>query len=138
MLQRRVKIIPNDLPSERKFGLFFALIFFGASVFFAWRSEVHAAAALIALAVLFIALTVAAPGLLAVPNRLWFELGGLLGKIVNPVVLGVIFFFLITPIAIISRVRGRDILCLKKRTVDSYWVARTPPGPEPQSFNNQF
>lgn len=65
-------------------------------------------------------------------------LGILLGKIVNPLVLGVVFFIVITPIAVIMKLAGRDTLGLQKRRVNTYWIDRIPVGPDSQSFNNQF
>jgi len=52
--------------------------------------------------------------------------------------LGVLFFIVITPVAIFMRIIGRDELKLKKQNVSSYWIERTPPGPEPESFKDQF
>lgn len=83
-------------------------------------------------------LTVIAPSRLSPLNRLWFRLGVLLGKVVSPLVLGVMFFLLITPAALVTRLLGRDALMLKKRSVSSYWVDRIPPGPPGDSFKNQF
>ena len=83
-------------------------------------------------------LTLLAPQWLRPFNRAWFLLGELLGKIVSPIVLGVIFFLLITPVALVGRLLGRDELRLKRKPVNSYWVDRTPPGPEADSFKNQF
>jgi hypothetical protein len=57
---------------------------------------------------------------------------------VSPVVLGVVFFLLITPVAVCSRLAGRDALRLRKRSVQSHWVERVPKGPAADSFKNQF
>jgi hypothetical protein len=65
-------------------------------------------------------------------------LGILLGRIFSPFVLGVIFFVLLTPISILTRLFGRDELKLKKRSLESYWVDRSPPGPPLDSFKNQY
>lgn len=61
-----------------------------------------------------------------------------MGKIVSPIVLGLIFFTLLTPCAMIGRLFGRDELRLKLPNTESYWVERTPPGPDPDSFKNLF
>ena len=79
-----------------------------------------------------------APGILAPFNRAWFRLGQLLGKIVSPVVLGIIYFGLLTPVALIARMSGRDELKLKRRSVASFWIDRNPPGPVGDSFKRQF
>jgi hypothetical protein len=80
----------------------------------------------------------AAPRALRPLNKAWFWLGQLLGKVVSPIVLGIIFYGLLTPVAVAGRLLGRDELRLKRRPVSSYWVERQPPGPESDSFNHQF
>lgn len=128
-----------QLPSERRFGALFVIVFAiagGWGLYASWDARItggcFAAAGLFALAALL------APRLLAPLNRAWFRLGELLGRIVSPIVLGVIFFGLITPVALAGRISGRDELKMKRRDVASYWVDRDPPGPEPESFKNQF
>lgn len=91
-----------------------------------------------ALALIFLVLTVVRPQALTSMNHLWFKLGLLMGAIVSPIVLGVIFFLLITPVSLITRLFGRDVLKVKSRKTESYWVERDPPGPGPDSFKNQF
>ena len=90
------------------------------------------------IAFIFAVLTVTAPSSLTVLNKLWSKLGTLIGRFLNPIVLGFIFFVIITPIALITRLLGRDVLRIKKRTVSSYWVDRIPTGPDSESFKNQF
>jgi hypothetical protein len=55
-------------------------------------------------------------------NKLWFKFGIFLGKIVSPVVMGVIFFAVVTPIALIMKLLGKDILNLKKNKKQTYWI----------------
>ncbi|HEX3395878.1 MAG TPA: SxtJ family membrane protein [Steroidobacteraceae bacterium] len=79
------------------------------------------------------------PVLLATPNRWWTQLGVLLGKVVSPIALGILFYAVLTPVAMILRFTGQDPLRLKlDRHSDSYWMAREPPGPPPDSMGNQF
>ena len=52
--------------------------------------------------------------------------------------LGILFFIVISPVAIVTRLFGRDVLLLRKRDVNSYWIERNPPGPQPESFKEQF
>lgn len=79
------------------------------------------------------------PTLLATLNKLWIKLGLLLGKIVSPIALGLMFFCVLTPLATVTRLIGKDPLRLKfDRQSASYWIPRKPPGPPPQSMNNQF
>jgi hypothetical protein len=93
-------------------------------------------AAVIAVSLFLFALV--APAKLARLNRLWFHFGVLLGRVVSPIVLGIMFFLLITPVAFMTRLLGRDALLLKKRSLTTYWVDRTPPGPSGESYRNQF
>ncbi|MCP4635182.1 MAG: hypothetical protein GY848_01735 [Methyloversatilis sp.] len=108
----------------------------GYAVYKGWQREAAiawgAASALTAVVTLF------APRLLAPFNRVWYLLGELLGRIVSPIVMGVIFFGLITPVALFGRLRGRDELRMRRRTVSSHWIDRDPPGPAADSFKNQF
>lgn len=79
------------------------------------------------------------PAVLAPLNRLWFRFGMLLHKIVNPVVLGLMFFVLITPLALLIRLFGGKLMALGfDKSQPSYWVRRSPPGPEADSIRNQF
>jgi hypothetical protein len=126
------------LPSNRKFGTTFALVFAFAAVYSYFRDAAAWPAALALLALLFGAATLIAPGWLEPLNNLWMRFGLLLGKIVSPIVLGLVFFLVITPVSWIARLRGRDALAIRKRNVPSYWVERQPPGPASDSFRNPF
>ncbi len=88
--------------------------------------------------VLFL-LGLVAPAILAPLNKGWTKLGLLLFKIVNPIVLGLIFLVTIVPIGLIMRATGKDLLRLKfDPDAKSYWIPRDPPGPEPESMPQQF
>jgi hypothetical protein len=127
------------LPSERKFGIFFTAIFALLAGWLGYRGHdvwaILAAAASLGIA----GLALAAPHRLAAPNRWWFKFGLLLGRIVSPIVLGLLFFLLITPVALVIKLMRRDAL---DRRFDpsraSYWNERDPPGPTGESFRNQF
>jgi hypothetical protein len=127
-----------QLPSNKKFGLFFSTIFALIAVYAYLKFRVEFAAFALMTSTLFAFAAFLTPQILSPVNSLWFSLGVLLGKIVSPIVLALIFFVLITPLALVTRLFGRDELKMKKRTVDSYWVDRSPPGPSPESFKNQF
>ena len=129
----------QDLPKDRHFGLLFAVVFLVLAAY----SHLRAGPALLvtamaAAATAFLICSLAAPQVLRPLNRLWFELGAMLARIVNPIVLGVLFFAVMTPVAIVTRLMGRDVLKLKKQDVDSHWVRRDPPGPAPESYRDQF
>jgi Saxitoxin biosynthesis operon protein SxtJ len=80
-----------------------------------------------------------APARLAPLNRAWIRLGLLLFKVVNPLVLGLIYLTTVVPIGLLMRLLGRDLLSLKvDRQAHSYWVVREPPGPAPETMIRQF
>jgi hypothetical protein len=80
-----------------------------------------------------------APASLAPLNRAWTRLGLIMFKVVNPVVLGLIYLTTIVPIGLLMRLSGRDPLSMKfDRQAESYWVVREPPGPAPETMINQF
>lgn len=130
--------LKHPRPSSRSFGLLFMVVFaaFGVHGLY-WSSEGSvygwfAASVVVGLFALFI------PRLLAPFNEAWFLLGELLGRVASPIVLGVIFFGLLTPVGLITRLFGRDELHLRCRPVNSYWRVRAPLGPDAVSFKNQF
>lgn len=131
---------PNaPLPTNRKFGLFFSGVFAAFAIYaYLKHHEPHSAMPAALLSIGFGALALTVPAVLAPLNRAWYRLGLLLGRIVNPVVLGIIFFLVLTPVSFFARMSGRDVLRLKKRSSGSYWIDRAPPGPDPDSFKNQF
>lgn len=127
------------LPSERRFGFFFTTIFalLGIYHFFkSWNQSVSIF--LLAISLVIGAVTLFAPWLLVPFNKAWFFLGKILGKVVNAIVLGILFFGLLTPVAIFTRLCRRDVLRLKRHETSSFWVGRTPSGPASDSFKNQF
>ena len=127
------------LPSERRFGALFTLVFAAIGAWGHYKGGSAAASNAWFVAAAVVALvTLAAPRLLAPCNLAWFKLGLLMGKVVSPIVLGIIFFVLLTPVAVIGRLFGRDELRLKRKAVQSYWIERVPPGPDGDSFKNQF
>jgi hypothetical protein len=72
-------------------------------------------------------------------DRLWLRVGLVLHRVVNPLVLGVMFYGVITPFGLAMRWAGRDPL--RKRfdpLAQSYWIERRPPGPAPETMSNQF
>ena len=129
----------STLPSERTFGLVFFGIFLIAAAY-GWHKDFSNTwiKGFFGLASIFLICTLVAPKVLRPLNKAWYQLGLILGKFVSPIVLGILFFIVITPVAIAMRLAGRDAMLIKKRHVDSYWIDRKPPGPEPESFKEQF
>ena len=84
-------------------------------------------------------ITITAPGLLTIPNRLWMRFGLLLHRVVSPLVLGIMYFLVVTPMGLIMRVFAKDNLRLRRdERAESYWIKREPPGPQPDSMPDQF
>ncbi len=129
---------PPKLPTNRKFGWFFAAVFSAVAAYAHWRGWDTVSLVALIVAILFAVATLFSPQLLTPLNRLWYGFGMLLGKIISPVVLGLIFFLLITPVSLVTRLFGRDELKMKKPSVQSYWIERSPPGPPSDSFKNQY
>jgi hypothetical protein len=93
----------------------------------------------LALSGVFTLIALAKPELLSTVNRLWTKLGVVLGKVVSPIALGILFYGVLTPVALIIRLLGRDPLRLRLDPgAESYWMPRKPPGPPPDSMTNQF
>lgn len=128
----------NQGSSDKSFGITFAVVF-----------------AIIALAPLlgkqsprylflifsagFLVISFTVPHVLAPLNKLWTKFGLILHKITTPIIMGAIFFIVITPTGLIMRALGKDILKMKlDKNAGSYWIERAPPGPEPKSLKNQF
>jgi Saxitoxin biosynthesis operon protein SxtJ len=79
------------------------------------------------------------PKVLGPLNFLWTKLGLLLGKITTPIVLFIFFYVILTPVALLMRLTGKDPMRSKRAAPGkSYWIERTPPGPAPETLRNQF
>ena len=128
----------TQLPSNKRFGVFFSIVFILVATYAHLKFKSDFAIFALIPSAFFAVAAFLAPQILSPLNRLWFSLGLLLGKIISPIVLGLIFFVLITPVSLVTRLFGRDELKMKKRSVDSYWVDRTPPGHPSNNFKNQY
>ena len=83
--------------------------------------------------------TMAAPALLTIPNRLWLRFGLLLHRVISPIVLAIMFYLVVTPMGLLMRVFAKDSLRLRRDDgAESYWIKREPPGPQPDSLPRQF
>ena len=110
--------------SDRSFGIIFSIVFFIISFWPVMSGEsIRLWAFLIAVIILIISLTKA--NLLHTLNKIWFRFGLMLGNIVAPIVMGIIFFAIITPVGLIMRMLGKDLLNKKfKKSLRSYWNKR--------------
>jgi predicted membrane metal-binding protein len=124
--------------SDRSFGLVFAAVLaligvghalFGGTV--RWWA--------IGLSGLFLAAALLAPWILAPLNRAWFKLGLALHYVVNPVVMGLVYYTTLVPMGLILRALGKDLLRRKRDAeATTYWISREPPGPARGSMDKQF
>ena len=124
-------------PSNRKFGFFFTFVFTVASAYFYCAENFTWAYTFVSASSIFLFVTLTKSEALLPLNKLWMRLGFLLGMIVSPIVLGIIFFGLFTPVAKLMRLSGRDELRLKFTQKASHWILRTEPI-KSESFKNQF
>jgi hypothetical protein len=85
---------------------------------------------------IFAFITVITPFALAPLNKAWLSLSLLLGRLINPIILGLIYLTVITPAAILGRLLGRDPINLKKNQATSYWIHKEQI--DPDSFKDQF
>ena len=132
-----MKFSEIELPSNRKFGFFFTFVFTAVAAYFYYSTNVSWAYVFVAAALAFLLVTLIKSDALLPLNKLWMRFGLLLGVIVNQIVLGVIFFGLFTPIAILMRLSGRDELRLKYAQKASHWISRGEPI-KSESFKRQF
>jgi hypothetical protein len=127
-----------ELPSNRSFGWTFTGFFILVGIYGLWRGGATLSWGL-ALALLMALVTLTRETWLTPLNRAWMAFGELLGRVVSPVVLGLIFFGVFTPVAVGMRLFGRDAMCRRfEPAKPSYWVKRDPPGPADGSYRNMF
>ena len=112
------------LPSNRKFGLFFSIVFSLFASYLFYVESIFWFYIFSLLTLVFIIITLIKNDLFGPLNKLWFKFGLLLGKIVNPIVMALIFFGIFTPIAIFIRIIGRDELRLKYKNQSTHWIKR--------------
>tara|TARA_R110002110_G_scaffold56163_2_gene159853 strand:- start:1751 stop:2161 length:411 start_codon:yes stop_codon:yes gene_type:complete len=124
--------------SERSFAIVFAAVFIiigGFPLLYGGEPRLWS----FGIGIAFIVAGFLFPDVLRPLNRIWFQIGLLMHQVVNPIIMGLIFFLAVTPTGLIMRALGKDPL---RRTFDrdaeTYWIRRDPPGPDPQSMKNQF
>jgi hypothetical protein len=111
------------LPSNRSFGIVFFTVFLIVCLYPLVNSESIRVWSLI-ISIIFLVLGLLNSKILAPLNKLWFKFGILLGKIVSPFVMGMIFFLVVTPIGLIMRLFAKDVLNLKFNKNKSYWIEK--------------
>jgi predicted membrane metal-binding protein len=130
--------LPPHLPSERSFGFTFAAVFALVGAWLWWKSSRYALPVFgIGAAFGLIAITV--PVILKPLNIVWAYVGLVLNMIVSPIIMGVIYFGVFTPVSLFFKLTKRDSLHRKfDKAARSYWIDRTPPGPDGASLPRQF
>jgi len=124
--------------SDKNFGITFAIIFIIIAFLPILMGKAPVLEALM-IAALFMATAFLKPTLLKPLNIVWTKFGLILHKIINPIILGFMFFIILTPIALVMRIFNRDFLKLKFNTEkETYWIKRNPPGPEAKTMEKQF
>ena len=110
--------------TNKSFGIVFFLFFLIVSLFPLFKDGNIRIWSLI-IAVIFLVLGILNSKILTPLNKIWFKFGILLGSFVSPIVMGVVFFAIVTPTSIIMRVLGKNLLNLKKDNKNTYWIARS-------------
>tara|TARA_Y100000992_G_C21022758_1_gene376569 strand:- start:49 stop:447 length:399 start_codon:yes stop_codon:yes gene_type:complete len=119
-----MKLPETELPSNKKFGNFFTFVFIIIASYFYFNKSLNLTYIFGVVATVFMLVTIFKDELLLPLNRLWMRFGLLIGMIIGPIVLGLIFFTLFSPVAIFMRLFGRDELHLKYKKKSSYWILR--------------
>lgn len=119
-----MKLSEVKLPSNRKFGFFFSTIFLLASFYSYYIDSEIMVYILGAICGIFLILTITNAKVLLPLNKLWMKFGILLGMIVSPIIMGIIFFGIFTPVAILMRFLGRDELRLRFKKKKTHWINR--------------
>ncbi len=111
------------ISSNRSFGIVFFIVFLLISLYpLINQNEIRLWSLVISL--IFLVLGINNSKFLTPLNKLWFRFGLLLGKIVSPIIMGVIFFLVVTPIGLLMRLLKKDLLNLKFNKEKTYWIKK--------------
>ena len=120
--------------SNRSFGIVFFIVFLLIAIYPLINNEDIRIWSLL-VSIIFLVLGIINSNILSPLNKLWFKFGILLGKIISPIIMAIIFFLVVTPIGLMMRIIGKDLLNLKYSDYKSYWIEKT--GPK-SKMKNQF
>ena len=126
------------IPSNKKFGIFFASIFCIIATYLFFKQNYFLSYSFYLLSGILLLLAFTIPIILSPLNHGWMFFGFIIGKIVSPIVLGSIYFGLIFPIGFVRKLFGNDELKILKNSNKTYWVTRKQTDFDPKSFKNQF
>ena len=128
-MQEKIK-----LPSNRNFGIVFSIVFLIIAI---WpilnQNEIRIWSIIISL--IFLILGLINSKFLSPLNKAWFKFGLILGSIIAPVVMGIVFFLVVTPTGLIMKALGKDILGLKRNKNNTYWLEKDNSN---NNLKNQF
>jgi len=114
------------ISSNRSFGIIFFIFFLLIALYpLIYSGEIRVWSAIISL--IFLVLGLLNSTILTPPNKLWFKFGIFLSNIISPLIMGIIFFLVVTPIGLIMRIFGKDVLNLKYNKNKSYWIEKKGP-----------
>ena len=132
---------PTKAGSDRAFGCTVGgmLMLIGATKAFVAGATSSVVCLIFASGALLLLLGIVAPSRLSALNRLWLKVGAAIAKVVNPIILALLFFLVVTPMAFFMRIVGKRPLRLAAdRTATTYWIEREPPAGEESSMKRQF
>ena len=122
------------ISANRSFGIVFFIVFLLIALYPLLKDN-HLRIWSLVISFIFLILGLINSKILTPLNRLWFKFGLLLGKFISPLIMGIIFFIVVTPIGIIMRLLKKDLLNLKYNKKETYWIDKT--GPK-SKMKNQF
>ena len=120
--------------SNKSFGIVFAVVF-GLIAFWPLIKDNDIRLWSLIISIIFLVLGMINSKILTPLNRLWFKIGIFLGNFIAPIVMGIIFFLVVTPTGIIMKLLGKDLIKLKKNNEKSYWIEKKN---IKSSMKNQF
>ena len=112
--------------SNRSFGIVFFVVFLLIALYPSINDAEIRIWSLI-ISIIFLILGLFNSKILTPLNRIWFKFGILLGKVISPLIMGIIFFIVVTPIGLLMRLFKKDVLNLKYSTNNSYWIEKSGP-----------
>ena len=125
------------LPSNKSFGALFSVVFLIVAIYFYFNKNILFFLIFGNLSIILTIITLIKSDILSPFNNLWMRFGLFLGMIINPVVMGFIFFFIFTPVSFLMKLFGRDELSLQFKKKSSYWINRMEDN-QSNSYNHQF
>ena len=129
-MKNSINIKPKD---NITFGILFFILFLIIGLY-PLKNGLNIRLWSLGLSFIFLIITFIRPNLFTPLNKLWIQFGILLGKVISPIVMGLVFFFVVTPIGLLVRVFKKDVMGLKKKET-SYWINRED---KVQSMRKQF